>query len=46
MNIPFPLLPPWMARTAMAMGKLVDKPQAMKHTMVARRPVMMVGFRP
>lgn len=30
----------------MAMGKLVDMPQITKHTMVLKRPMMMVGFRP
>lgn len=35
-----------MARATMAMGRVVARPQNRKHTMVLRRPTMMVGFRP
>lgn len=35
-----------MARTVMAMVKLVDMPQATKQHMVAKRPVKMTGFLP
>ncbi len=35
-----------MALTVIAMGRLVDMPQAMKHTIVHMSPRSMVGFRP
>jgi hypothetical protein len=35
-----------MARTAMAMGKLVDIPQIRKQIMVLNKPRRMMGFRP
>ena len=34
------------ARTVMAMERLVDMPQARKHTMVLSKPTKMMGFRP
>ncbi len=34
------------ARTAMAIGRLVETPHIRKHTMVQSNPVMIVGFRP
>ncbi len=35
-----------MARTAMAIGRLVDTPQKTKHIMVHTRPMRIVGLRP
>lgn len=35
-----------MARTVMAMGRLVDMPQARKQIMVLMRPIKMMGLRP
>ncbi len=35
-----------MARTAMAMGRLVDMPHARKQVMVQARPQRMMGLRP
>jgi hypothetical protein len=34
------------ALTAMAIGRLVDKPQMTKQIMVLVRPIRMIGFRP
>jgi len=45
-SAPFPLPPPMIARTAIAIGRLVDIPQMKKQTIVLARPMRMVGFRP
>lgn len=45
-DIPLPLPLPMMARTAMAMGRLVDMPHARKQVMVQARPQRMMGLRP
>lgn len=45
-SIPFPLLAPWIARTVMAIVKLVDIPHIKKHIIVHRRPTMITGFLP
>ena len=44
--LPFPFPPPIIARTVIAIGKLVDMPQIMKHIIVLIKPKHIVGFRP
>ena len=44
--LPLPPAPPWMARMATAMGRLVENPHRMKPISVVNRPSRMVGLRP
>lgn len=42
----FPLLPPIIALTAIAIGRLVAMPHIKKRNMVEARPIRMIGFLP
>lgn len=43
---PLPLPPPWIARTVMAIGRLVDMPHTTKVIIVLSKPAIRTGFRP